>query len=67
MQRGQLNKHLLEMWLELSQGEQMSYKLLAGMSVEESPDHESQAEPKNKAVEKVKLAINFLQSNHFLL
>jgi len=50
--RGQLNKHLLEMWLELSQGEQMSYKLLAGMSVEESPDHESQAEQKDEAVEK---------------
>jgi len=38
--RGQLNKLLIEMWMALSPGEQMSYKLLAGMSVEETPRSE---------------------------
>ena len=36
-QRGQLNKHILELWMELSPAEQMSYKMLAGMSVDDSP------------------------------
>ena len=40
------------MWLELSQGEQMSYKLLAGMSVEDSPEPESLAE-QHAGVERV--------------
>jgi len=35
--RGQLNKHILELWMELSPAEQMSYKMLAGMSVDDSP------------------------------
>jgi len=38
--RGQLNKLLLEMWMALSPGEQMSYKLLAGMPVDDNPSLE---------------------------
>jgi len=38
--RGQLNKLLLEMWMALSPGEQMSYKLLAGMPVDDTPSLE---------------------------
>lgn len=35
--RGQLNKHILELWMKLSPGEQMSYKMLAGMPLDTSP------------------------------
>merc|ERR1712050_204729 len=43
--RGQLNKLLLEMWMALSPGEQMSYKLLAGMPVEDNPSLEETPSP----------------------
>jgi len=58
--RGQLNKHLLEMWLQLSQEEQKSYKLLAGMQVEDATSSTSHSQPQSEQSQE-KLAVKKLK------
>jgi len=54
--RGQLNKHLLEMWMQLSQEEQKSYKLLAGMKVEDATTSTSHPQPQSEPSQKKQAA-----------